>query len=422
MTQSDIMFVAIMACLLMMSAYFSATETAFSSLNATRLKTMADRGNRRAELALQLSEQYDKLLSTILVGNNFVNIALASMGTVLFVGMLGDSGATVSTIVITIIVLIFGEVSPKSLAKDSPESFAMFSAPILHMLMGLLTPITFLFAQWKKLLSRMVGVKSDRRMTQDELLVLVDEAEEEGGIDKQEGELLRSALEFRDLTAGDILTHRTDLEMVSAHATKQEVAQVFTESRFSRILVYEENVDHIVGVIHQKDFYTGLGVTEKPVAQIMTEPIFVPNSVKINDLLNLLQKKKVHIAVVTDEYGGTLGIVTMEDILEELVGDIWDEHDEVEVDFSKSGPETYRVLGSADFEEFCEFFHVEAEETESVTVSGWVMERMGKVPSVSDRFEQDGLTVTVTRTDSRHVLEIEVKLAPPAVQSESAAQ
>ena len=403
------------AILVLMSAYFSATETAFSSLNQARIKALAEQDNPRAKLVLDLSENYDKLLSTILIGNNIVNIALSTMATVLFVKLLGGSGATVSTVVITIVVLIFGEVSPKSLAKDNAETFAMFSAPLLRLFIVLLTPLNFLFTQWKKLLSRIFRIENDQKITQDELLVMVDEAEEEGGIDEQEGELLRSALEFRDLTAGDILTHRTDLEMVSADATKAEIARVFTETRFSRILVYEDSVDNIVGIIHLKDFYVDMGVTRQPVSRIMTTPLFVPDSVRINDLLELLQKAKVHIAVVTDEYGGTQGIVTMEDILEELVGDIWDEHDEVEETFIKVGQETYRVLGSTDVEEFCEHFDIEYDEEsiESSTVSGWVMERMGKVPEKGEQFKLNDLTITITDSDARHVMEVEVKKAPP---------
>ena len=415
MNENDLLSILVMIGLVVMSGYFSATETAFSSLNQARIKALAEQENPRAKLVLDLSENYDKLLSTILIGNNIVNIALSTMATVLFVKLLGGSGATVSTVVITIVVLIFGEVSPKSLAKDNSETFAMFSAPLLRLFIVLLTPLNFLFTQWKKLLSRIFRIENDQKITQDELLVMVDEAEEEGGIDEQEGELLRSALEFRDLTAGDILTHRTDLEMVSADATKAEIARVFTETRFSRILVYEDSVDNIVGIIHLKDFYVDMGVTKQPVSRIMTTPLFVPDSVRINDLLELLQKAKVHIAVVTDEYGGTQGIVTMEDILEELVGDIWDEHDEVEETFIKVGQETYLVLGSTDVEEFCEHFDIEYDEEsiESSTVSGWVMERMGKVPEKGEQFKLNDLTITITDSDARHVMEVEVKKAPP---------
>ena len=267
--------IAMLICIVL-SAYFSATETAFSSLNKTRLKVLSEKGNRRAKLTYNLSESYDKLLSTILIGNNIVNIAASSIATLLFVELLGDLGATVSTIVITIVVLIFGEITPKSIAKDVPEKFAMFSAPFINMLMWLFTPLNFLFSQWKKLVGKIIKSDGDSKMSQEELLMLLEEVEQEGGLDEDEGELLRNAVEFGDLQAKDILTHRVDLEAVSVAATKEEIAQVFTESRFSRLLVYEDSIDKIVGVINHKNLYKDTGITDASVEEIMTEPTFVP--------------------------------------------------------------------------------------------------------------------------------------------------
>lgn len=401
----------IMVILVMLSAYFSATETAFSSLNKTRLKARADKGNRKAAAALALAEEYDRLLSTILIGNNIVNIAMASLGTVLFVRHFGDWGATLSTVVVTVVVLIFGEISPKSLAKDSPERFAMISTPVLRVLIWILTPVNFLFTQWKKLLSKVFRNKEDRRLTQDELLVLVDEVAHDGGIDQGETELLRSAIEFTDREAEDILTHRVDLEAVPRGAAKEQVAQVFQDSRFSRILVYEGTIDNIVGIIHQKDFYDGAGMAQADLDQIMTAPLYVTKSIKISDLLKLLQKSKSHIAVVSDEYGGTLGIVTMEDILEELVGEIWDEHDEVIEDFRKIDEDTYLVSCTADLEKMSRFFDVDCQ-ADCATVSGWVMEQLGRIPNEGDQFTYENLAVTVTDTDYRRVLEIRVQKLP----------
>ena len=235
-------YILAMVFCVIMSAYFSATETAFSSLNRTRLKALSEKGNKKADLALSLEEKYDKLISTILIGNNIVNIALASVGTLVFVKILrGDQevGATVSTAVVTVVVLIFGEITPKSIAKDNPEKFAMFSAPFLRLLMVVLTPINFLFSMWKKLISKIFKVSEDTKMSQEELLLLVEEVQQEGSIDESEGELLKNAIEFRDQVAEDILTHRTDLEAVSVDTDKAEVARVFTQSRFSRLLVYE---------------------------------------------------------------------------------------------------------------------------------------------------------------------------------------
>ena len=396
--------VAMVFCVIM-SAYFSATETAFSSLNKTRLKALSEKGNKKADLALSLEEKYDKLISTILIGNNIVNIAAASIGTLMFVKIMQgdqDAGATLSTVVVTVSILIFGEVTPKSIAKDSPEKFAMFSAPFLHALMVVLTPINFLFSQWKKLISKIFKVSEDTKMSQEELLLLVEEVQQEGSIDESEGELLKNAIEFRDQVAEDILTHRTDLEAVSVDTDKEEVARVFTQSRFSRLLVYEENIDNIVGVLNIKDFYMNSGITDKPLQEVMTPPIFIHQSEKIRDLLNQLRAAKTHIAVVIDEYGGTLGIVTMEDILEELVGEIWDEHDEVQESFKMLSENTYLADCMVNLDEFADCFDVEIE-SESVSLGGWVMEQLGGIPEVGENFTYENLHITVTELDAHRV-------------------
>ncbi len=396
-----------LAALILMSAYFSATETAFSSVNKIRLKNMASEGNKKAKLTLDLSNDYDKLLSTILVGNNIVNIAATSLATVIFIDIYGSIGATISTVVMTVLVLIFGEISPKSMAKEAPEAFSMFSAPIIKFLMIILAPVNFIFSLWKKLLSKIIKVDADRKMTQDELMVLVDEVTQDGGIDEDEGKLLRSAIEFTERCAEDILTPRIDLEAVPSDATKEEVALLFQESRFSRLLVYEDTIDDIIGVIHQKDFYTEKGITGRKLSEVMTEPVFVPKSIMISDLLKYLQKNKSHIAVVSDDYGGTLGIVTMEDILEELVGEIWDEHDDIVETFTKIDERKYKVLCNTDLETFLKFFDISYDE-ENSSVNGWVMDELGKIPEVGDKFSYENLDVTVTETDDRRVVEIEV--------------
>lgn len=410
--------IVIMAVLVLMSAYFSATETAFSSFSKTKIKALAEKGSKRASLALKLSEQYDRLISTILIGNNIVNIALASIGTVLFVFYFPKNGATISTAVITVIVLIFGEITPKSIAKDAPEKFVMFSAPIINFFIAVLTPVNFLFTQWKKLVSKIFNVEEDSKMSQEELLMLVDEIEQDGSVDTEEGELIRNVIEFTEQEAEDILTHRVDLEAVSADATKNEIAEVFFKTRFSRLLVYENNIDNIVGVIHLKDFITADGLTDRDVKTIMTEPLFIQRSVKINDLLKILQTNKSHIAVVVDEYGGTLGIVTMEDILEELVGEIWDEHDEVIEDFKKLDENTYKVDGSVSFDDFADFFEIEDEENDNVSVGGWVMEKLSQMPENGDNFSYENLEITVTETESHRVTEILVVIKETEEETE----
>ena len=403
--------ILLMAVMVAFSAYFSATETAFSSLNKTRLKVLAEKGDKKAVLAYNLSEQYDKMITSILIGNNIVNIAFSSLCTVLCINLLknADNAATVSTVVATVVVLIFGEVTPKSLAKENPERFAMFSAPFLRVLVVVLTPFAFLFTKLKNLMGMLVQSKDDRRMTQEELLMLVDEVQQEGGLDKDEHELLRSAIEFNDRDAEDILTHRVDLEAVHLHDDLQEVAKVFDCSRFSRLLVYDEDIDDIVGVIHQSDFYNDCMMHGKSLSDVMSAPVFVPKSLKISDLLKLLQKKKSHIAIVNDGYGGTLGIVTMEDILEELVGEIWDEHDEVVEDIRCDGDNRWTVSGNADLHRLLDKMDIDQDQVESASITGWVMEQLEKVPEQGDSFTMCGWKITVTGTDERRVKEIRVE-------------
>ena len=396
-----------MAVCLLLSAYFSATETAFSSASTTRLKTLAEKGNARAALACELLEQYDRLLSTILIGNNIVNIATASIGTVLFVRHYGDAGATISTVVVTVVVLIFGEISPKSIARDCAERFAMFSAPILRVLIWVLLPLNLLFSLWKKLLAKMFRLNGESKMSQEELLMLVDEVQQDGSIDKSEGELLRNAIGFSEQQAKDILIHRVDLAALPVTASREEAAALFTATKYSRLLVYQDSIDHILGTIHRKDFYIGCGVTDKPIAELLSPAIFVPENEPISLLLKKMQQGKTHVAVVVDEYGGTCGIVTMEDILEELVGEIWDEHEQEEVPIRKTAEGTWLVDASMDFDDFAAFFHLKTD-SEMVSVSGWVMECCGGVPESGDRFTYDDLDVFVTRVDNHRIEELRV--------------
>ena len=285
--------IVIMAVLVLFSAYFSATETAFSSLNRARLKAEADRGDKRSAEVLKLVSDFDKLLSTLLIGNNIVNIAASSIGTVTFIRLLNDSdkGASVSTVVVTVVVLIFGEITPKSVAKEAPESFARFSAPLLRVFMWVLMPLSWVFGLWKKLVAKLFRVKGERSMTQEELSVIVDEAGEGGGIDSDEVELLRSALEFTEQEAGDVLTPRVDLVAVQLDADEETVAAAFRSSRFSRLPVYDGSIDNIVGVVHQKDFYDR-GIADGGLAAIMSQPVYVPPSIKISALLKTLQRAK----------------------------------------------------------------------------------------------------------------------------------
>ena len=406
--------IIIMVAMLVCSAYFSATETAFSSLNKTRIKTLAEKGDKRAGRVLALSENYDKLLSTILIGNNIVNIVLSSISTVFCINLLYNNqnlGTTVATISTTIVVLLFGEITPKSLAKEFPERFAMVSAPLIKLLMVILAPLSFIFGGIKYILGKVIKGDIDRRITQDELLTFVDEVEQEGAIDKEESDLLRSAIEFTEREASDILTPRTTLQAFDESCSNEEIAELFDTTGYSRLPIYSGSIDSIIGVIHQKDFFSKINGTDESVKTVMNKPVFIPLSMKISDILKLLQKNKSHIAIVVDEYGGTVGIVTMEDILEELVGEIWDEHDEIVEDFVKIDEDTYKILCSMDLDKLFKFFDLE-DETDSATVSGWVLEKFGYFPQVGEGFEFENISVEVLVAEDQRVTEIMVKVKP----------
>ena len=290
MDSDGIRIIFFLALLILMSAYFSATETAFSSFNRIRIKNLAGNGNKRAKSVLLLSEDYDVLLSTILIGNNIFNITSASVATVLFTRYLGNKGVTISTIVMTILILIFGEISPKSLAKESPEKFAMFSVPVLKIFIFILRPLNFLFRQWKKLLSKIFKIEDDRSITEEELLTIVDEVQNEGGIDEEEGELIRSAIEFNDLDVNDVLTPRVDLVAIDIEYSDEEIDRLFYESGFSRMPVYEDNIDNIIGVIHEKNFHRYLKDSDQTLRDIVNPVIWATPTMKISKLLKLLQK------------------------------------------------------------------------------------------------------------------------------------
>lgn len=409
MDNNPTLTIVIIVFLILVSAYFSATETAFSSLNKIRLKNLEKKGNKRAKLALTLTEQYDSVLSTILIGNNIVNIIAASLATLVFTNIYGNAGITLSTIVMTTLVLIFGEISPKSLAKETPEKFAMFSSPIIRFLMFVFGPINYIFAQWQGLLSNFFKVKRDQRITEDELITIVHEAQSKGGINEQEGELIRSAIEFNDLDVRDVLTPRVDVIAVDIDYTNKQIEQLFSESNYSRLPVYQGSIDHIIGVLHEKNFNIYLRNQEKFIKNIIKPVVFVTPTMKISRLLKLLQKRKTHMAIITDEYGGTMGIVTLEDILEELVGEIWDEHDEVIEDFVKIKENEYRISAGVNIDKMFEYFNIDREYNAN-TVSGFVIQELNKIPKEGDNFIYENLNITVTKTDSRRILEVNVKV------------
>ena len=397
------------------SAYFSATETAFTSLNKIRLKNMAGDGDKKAKDVLEISDNYDNLLSTILVGNNLVNIAISSIATVMFLELYPKYGATIATAVATVIVLIFGEISPKSLAKESPERFAMFSAPIIRFFMLILKPINWIFSCWKKLIAKLFNADGIRPITEDELLTMVEEAQTEGGIDEGQSELIQNAIEFNDLEAWDVLTPRVDIKAIEIDEDEDEIAELFLETGFSRLPVYEDDLDNIIGVLNQKDFHNYIKGGRASVSEYIKPVIFVAGSMRIAQLLKRLQTVKTHIAIIVDEYGGTYGLVTMEDIIEELVGEIYDEHDAVALqDIVQQQDGSYRVLCSTNIDKMFDYFDID-EEVDATTVNGRVILQIDKLPEVGDSFvyiaDNKEFDVAVTKADERKALEINMTVS-----------
>ncbi|MDR2110106.1 MAG: hemolysin family protein [Spirochaetaceae bacterium] len=405
--------------LLLCSAFFSASETAFSSVNRIKLKNLASRGNKRALRALKLAESYDKLLSTVLIGNNVVNIASSALATVLFVGFLGNAGVSVATLVMTILVLLAGEISPKTLAKEAPEQFAMFSAPILVFLVWVLSPLNRLITRWKKLILKLFRIKADHSVSEEEFLTFVGEVRQEGGINEREEDMIRQAIEFDDLTANDIFTPRVDVAAVSLSDSVETMERIFHETGYSRLPVYTGSIDHITGVILLKDFHYRVISQGQSPADIVKPVVFVSKYMKVPKLLKTMQEKKSHMAVLVDEFGGTMGIITIEDIVEELVGEIWDEHDQVEENIIETNSGTYKILGNTGLEDMFEFFALgggdeknKADRRRYATVGGWVIERLGGVPREGDRFVYDRFSVTVSKIRRHRVMEVTVSPIP----------
>ena len=406
----EIHIIIIVVCVLL-SAYFSATETAFSTFNRIRVKNMAEKGNKKAALALRLADNYDSLISAILIGNNIVNILASAMATLLFAKLIinQDLAATVSTAVLTIVILVFGEISPKTIAKYNPERFVLFSAPIINFVRVLLFPFIIIFNGWQKLLAKLFKKNEDQGMTEEELISIIEEAEEEGDIDKEESDLIKSAIEFGDLEVGDIFTPRIDITALPVGADKETVAKTFSESGYSRLPVYDGDIDNVVGILYYKDFYTVAYKTNVALDEIIKPVIYVAKTQPVNELMKDLQEKQLHMAVVTDEFGSTAGIVTLEDILEEIVGEIWDEHDEIIEEIKEVGENEYVVSGKANTEKLFDELDIDLDdEIDAVTVGGWAMEVLGKIPEVGDTFEEHGVAVEVLEMDGRRVESVHV--------------
>ena len=404
MSTLEIIFLVVVLVCILLSGYFSATETAFTAINKIRLRA-------KAEDVLKLADNYDRLLTTILIGNNIVNILASSLFTLLMIALIPKNeglATTLSTVILTVVILIFGEITPKVLAKEFPEGFARFSAPFINVLAWLLIPFTFLFGLWKKLLLKIFKHKEDNAITDDELKILVEEAEHEGGINAQESDLIRSAIEFNDLEAKDILVPRVDVIAIDCQTPLTEVDKIFMETRYSRLPVYKDTVDNIIGILHEKDFIKQRLDENFSLEKASKPAIFVVSTTKISAVLQQLQKSKSHMAVVSGEFGDTVGIITMEDILEELVGEIWDEHDEVLSDITQESETEYKVLGSTSVNDLCAYFDLGNVESDSATVGGWVIDMLGKVPDEGDELVYQNLQLTVAKTEFRRITELKV--------------
>ncbi len=406
--------IAVIALLVLFSAFFSSTETAFSSVSKIRLKNKAENGDKKAAKALYIVEHYDNALSAILVGNNIVNIASSALATLLFVSFLGDAtGTIVSTVVLTVVVLICGEVIPKNFAIENNEKLCLAFAGVLRFFMIIFTPITFLLLKLtdavKKLSSR--NKEKSPTVTEDELKYIVESIEEEGVLEEQESELVQSALEFDEKTAYDILTPRVDMVALEVNDDIEEVRELIFRERYSRIPVYENNIDNIIGVLYSRDFLEALLTDKKPEIKSLIQPaFFIYRSKKLSALLADFKYKKLHLAVVTDDYGGTLGIVTMEDLLEQIVGDIWDEDEEIEHKFKKTGENSYDISGDMNIDDMLELFELDEKylHSDSKSVGGWVIEQIGDIPENGLTFKYKEMSVTVKSVEDQRINNIHV--------------
>ncbi len=412
MTENGVL-VLILVILILFSGLFSAIETAYSSANRIRLMNMEDDGEKRAKSVLQSIENFDSFLTTILIANNIVNIGAATIGTVLFTRIYGNRGATISTIVITVIVLLFGEITPKSLAKKVPERFACSTAGFVRFITIVLLPVSWIFRGWRKMVDKIIKVEEDDSDIADELITMVDEAEREGDLEEHESDLISAAIEFNDLDVRDVLTPRVDVIALPVDISLDEAEKIFRLNAYSRLPVYEGSIDTIIGVVHEKDFYNLLRDNSGKKLDSIIQPVLnTSENVKISTLLKQLQLMKLHMAIVLDEYGGTAGIITLEDIIEELVGEIWDEHDTVVEHYRQLADNVFLVKGDTDFEDMLEYFGMEDDEEEYdfITVSGWVIDSLEHIPAAGESFDFRNLHVTVTKADLRRVLEVRAEI------------
>ncbi|MGN0449174.1 MAG: CNNM domain-containing protein [Ruminococcus sp.] len=410
---SDIIMGIVIAILVLLSAFFSATETAFSFVNKIRIQHSVDNGNKKAKNALYVIENFDNALTTILICNNIVNLSCSSIATVLCLNLFGDMGSAIATGATTLLVLTFGEVIPKCLAKEHCDAFTLKTAGLLRVLMFILKPFVFVFLKLKSLALKIAGGSEDSpSVTENELKYIVESIEEEGVLEESESEMVRSALDFDEKTAEEILTPRVDVTFINISDSQEKIKDIIIENRYSRIPVYEETVDHIVGILHTRDYLESLADGKAPdLRDIMQTPYFVFRTQQLSKILNAFKRTKIHLAIVTDEYGGTLGIVTMEDLLEEIVGEIWDEDEEIEHNYYKIGRGEFLVNGDIELDDLLALFDMDEDaiESDSVTVGGFILEHAGTIPHKRQSIEADGFRFTVMEVKDQRIIRVVVK-------------
>lgn len=420
---SDIIMGIVIAILVLLSAFFSATETAFSFVNKIRIQHSVDNGNKKAKNALYVIENFDNALTTILICNNIVNLSCSSIATVLCLNLFGDMGSAIATGATTLLVLTFGEVIPKCLAKEHCDAFTLKTAGLLRVLMFILKPFVFVFLKLKSLALKIAGGSEDSpSVTENELKYIVESIEEEGVLEESESEMVRSALDFDEKTAEEILTPRVDVTFININDSQEKIKDIIIENRYSRIPVYEEIVDHIVGILHTRDYLESLADGKAPdLRDIMQTPYFVFRTQQLSKILNSFKRTKIHLAIVTDEYGGTLGIVTMEDLLEEIVGEIWDEDEEIEHNYYKIGKGEFLVNGDIELDDLLALFDMDEDaiESDSVTVGGFILEHAGTIPHKRQSIEADGFRFTVMEVKDQRIIRVVVKKLDTEIEEQT---
>lgn len=380
MDNSDIFKIILVVVMMIFSALFSSTETAYSSVNKLRLKNYAGQGNKKAAKALKLANKFDEVLTAVLIGNNIVNIATSSVSTIVFINLIGSSGAAVSTVVITVLVLVFCEVLPKSYAKKNAERLALAFAAPLSVLVTIFKPFVYILNKLSSVISK--GGEEAPSVTEDELKFMIDEIEEQGVIEEQESELVKSALEFDEISVNEILIPRVKVVGIEIGSTIEEIKETLCQEMYSRLPVYEKSLDDIIGIITNKAFFKMLSEGGNDIKSIIQEVPHISDTLLISEAMRKMQRSKVHLAVVTDQYGGTKGIVTLEDIIEELVGEIYDEDDEIENNIVMLSADKYEVAGDMSVSDFLSRLDLDEDlvQTDYTSVGGWITDVLEHIP------------------------------------------